>query len=287
MNSGHADVAMMLTNRQFDRTQQLALRLAGIELVERHRELLLRRSRRLGIQDDAALDELIRAVEAGEPMATRQFLGLLTTKFTGFFRHPAHFEAAAEQALLAVKQRGAARIWSAGTATGEEAWSMAMAVTERFQSGVPPVCILATDVDAGALAVAERGEYSEAVLKPVSAERRARFFVPPTCVRVGPGLRKLLELQPLNLVAGEWPMTGGFDVIFCRNVLMYLEARHRQAVLERMAALLSPDGLLMLDPSEHPAGAAHLFNPASDGIYSLRRNRSAMPRPEGISCTTR
>jgi chemotaxis protein methyltransferase CheR len=276
----------MLTSRQFERTQRLALRLAGIELVERHRELLLRRSRRLGIQDDVAFEELLRAAEAGEPSATRHFLGLLTTKFTSFFRHPAHFEAAAEQALQAVKQRGRARIWSAGAATGEEAWSLAMAVTELFQSGEPPICILATDVDAGALAVAERGEYSEAMLKPVSADRRARFFVPPTCVRVGPAVRKLLEFQPLNLVAEEWPMTGWFDVIFCRNVLMYLEAHHRRAVLERMAALLFPDGLLMLDPSEHPAGAAALFNPASDGIYSLRRNRSATLRPEGVGCTT-
>lgn len=277
---------MMLTNRQFDWTQRLALRLAGIELVERHRELLHHRSRRLGLQDEKAVEELLHAVEAGEPSATRQFLGLLTTKFTSFFRHPSHLDAAAEQSLLAVKQRGRARIWSAGAATGEEAWSVAMAVTERFQSDVRPVCILATDVDAGALAVAERGEYSEAVLKPVSAERRARFFVPPTCVRVGPAVRKLLEFQPLNLVAKEWPMTGWFDVILCRNVLMYLEARHRQAVLERMAALLSPDGLLLLDPSEHPAGAAHLFNPASDGIYSLRRNRTATLRPEGVGCTT-
>ena len=77
-----------ISNQQFDRTRRLALSLAGIELVDRHRELLDRRSRRLGILDSAGLDALLGAAEEGETAATQRFLGLLTTKFTGFFRHP-------------------------------------------------------------------------------------------------------------------------------------------------------------------------------------------------------
>lgn len=85
----------MLTSEQYDRTRRLALRLAGIELLERHRELLQRRCRHIETLNPA----LLRVAEGGDPVAGRQFLGLITTKFTEFFRHPSHFEVAAKSAL--------------------------------------------------------------------------------------------------------------------------------------------------------------------------------------------
>jgi chemotaxis protein methyltransferase CheR len=329
----------MLSNQQFDRTRRLALSLAGIELVERHRELLDHRSRRLGIRDSAGLDALLNAAEKGEATATQQLLCLLTTKFTGFFRHPRHFEIAAQHALRAARQRDRTRLWSAGAATGEEPFSLAMALIEAFGQDDPPAGILATDVDVDALAVAARGEYSEPVVKAVKAERRTRFFsrndaveenrergdhaasgrklndafdeprkpslsreakrpesrapqlIPrcdaasassstaafqvgqtgaARCWSVAPAVRRLVEFRPLNLAGTDWPVEGPFDVIFCRNVLMYLEARHRCAALERMASLLAPEGLLLLDPTEHPGQAGHLFTPGAGGVYSLR-----------------
>jgi chemotaxis protein methyltransferase CheR len=261
---------MMLTNQQFDRTRRLASRLAGIELVERHRELLHRRSRRLGIRDDASLDSLLEAAEEGEKSATQQLLCLLTTKFTGFFRHPRHFEIAAEHAVRAARQRGRAHLWSAGTATGEEVWSLAMVLIETFACDDPPVSILASDVDAQALAVAQRGEYSEVALKSLSLERRARFFNAPARCQVAPTLCRLVKFQSLNLAGADWLVSGPFDVIFCRNVLMYLETRHRQVALERMASRLAPDGLLLLDPTEHLGMAGQWFLPGTDGVYALR-----------------
>lgn len=98
-----------LSDQQFDRTRRLAARLAGIELVDRHRELLARRSRRLGIRDDAGLETLLNAAEEGEPSATQRLLCLLTTKFTGFFRHPRHFDIAAKHALQAARLHGLRR----------------------------------------------------------------------------------------------------------------------------------------------------------------------------------
>jgi chemotaxis protein methyltransferase CheR len=86
-----------------------------------------------------------------------------------------------------------------------------------------------------------------------------------------------VEFRTLNLAAESWPIEGPFDVIFCRNVVMYLEACHRYAVLERMASLLAPDGLLILDPAEHTGQASHLFMQGSDGVYS-RRGMSSPPR---------
>jgi chemotaxis protein methyltransferase CheR len=263
----------MLTNQQFDRTRRLALNLAGIELVERHRDLLDRRSRRIGICDSAGLDSLLCAAEEGQTTAMQQLLCLLTTKFTGFFRHPQHFNLAAEHALQAAHPRGHVRLWSAGTATGEEAWSLAIALIEVFQRSDPPISLLATDVDSDALAIAQHGEYSEASVRTISAARREHFLNETHVPRrwcVGPAVRRLVEFRTLNLVSKDWSLEGPFDVIFCRNVLMYLEARHRDAVLARMATLLTPDGLLMLDPTEHLGTAAPLFRPGVEGVYSVR-----------------
>ena len=281
----------MLSNQQFDRTRRLALSLAGIELVERHRELLDRRSRRLGIRDSTGLDSLLTAAEKGETKATRQLLCLLTTKFTGFFRHPRHFDIAAAHALSSVNQRGHARLWSAAAATGEEAYSLAMALIEVSRQDDVPVKVLATDIDADALAIARRGEYTKATLCALEPARRGRFFSESGVARrwnIVPVVRRLVEFRTVNLADAAWSVEGPFDVIFCRNVLMYLEAFHRYAVLERMASLLAPEGLLMLDPAEHVGKAGHLFRPDAEGVYSRRRDsrppsrtthKSGMARP--------
>jgi chemotaxis protein methyltransferase CheR len=264
----------MLSSQQFDRTRRLALSLAGIELVERHRELLDRRSRRLGILTSAGMDSLLSAAEEGEPSARQQLLCVLTTKFTGFFRHPRHFGLAAEHALRAARQRGGARLWSAGAATGEEPYSLAIGLIEMFGRDDPRATILATDIDEGSLAAAQRGEYREQALQMLELERRRRFFNQtgvPGRRAIAPAVRRLVEFRVLNLAEVAWPVAGPFDVILCRNVLMYLEACHRYAVLERMASLLAPEGLLMIDPTEHLGKAGHLFSPGADGVYSPRR----------------
>jgi chemotaxis protein methyltransferase CheR len=262
----------MLSDEQFHRTRRLAARLAGIELVERHRELVARRSRRLGLRDSAGLDALLGAAEAGQTDATRQMLRLLTTKFTGFFRHPRHFELAVAHALDAAARQGRARLWSAAAATGEEAWSLAVTLFEAAGRDDPPASVLATDIDVEALAVARRGEYGASAMQAVSVARRARFFVEsaPDRWSVAPAVRRLVEFRPANLAAITWPVNGPFEVIFCRNVLMYLEACHRLAVLERMASLLAPGGLLLLDPAEHPGRAGRLFASRGNGVYLLR-----------------
>lgn len=263
----------MLTNAQFEATRQLALRLAGIELFARHREVLARRIHRFGIHDAAGFDALIRAADIGDAAATRQMVGLLTTNFTGFFRHPQHFKLAAEHALQAVRRRGAARLWSAAAATGEEPYSLAMAVLEVFQRPDPPVTILATDINDDALTIARRGEYAEPALSAVPADHRTRFFSPATKARhwrINQAVRDRVEFRRLNLTDLVWPVAGPFDVVFCRNVLMYLDASHRYAVLERLASVLAPDGLLVLDPAEHLGRAAPLFARGQGGVYPGR-----------------
>lgn len=263
----------MLTNLQFERTRRLASSLAGIDLVERHRELLERRFQRIGFVDECGLDALLRAAEEDETPAVRRLLCVLTTKFTGFFRHPQHFEIAAEHAVQAARLRGEARLWSAATATGEEAFSLALALIEAFGTEQPPAHVLATDIDLEALAVAQRGEYAEQALQTLDTRSRTRFFSDAAGSKrwaIPPVVRRLVQFRALNLIQSFWPVDGAFDVVFCRNVLMYLLPAHRYAVLERIASLLAPDGLLMLDPTEYPGRAGHLFMAHDRGIYSRR-----------------
>ena len=252
----------------------MALRLAGIELVDRHREVLYRRSARLGILDGNGLDALLRAAEDGDPSASQRLVGLFTTNLTGFFRHPAHFDVAAEHALRAATRKGKARCWSAAAATGEEPYSLAMALMDVFGHEEPRITILATDIDVEALAVARRGEYSLRAVAGLEAERLERFFTQTTDTNWGlkPSVRRQVDFAALNLVEVEWlNIEGPFDVIFCRNVLMYLEASYRYSVVERVASLLAPDGLLILDPTEHLGQAGHFFARAAVGVYSRAR----------------
>jgi chemotaxis protein methyltransferase CheR len=269
----------VLTTQQFERTRDLALRLAGIALFERHRELLQRRSRRQGIADTAGWELLLGAAEAGEEAALRRLVSLVTTNFTGFFRHAGHFDVAAQQALRAVEQRGRARIWSAAAATGEEPYSLAMRLMEVFERDDPPVMILASDIDAEALAIAETGDYGDATCLTIQPERRARFFSQTAegRWRLAPAVRRLVTFRTLNLIGGLGEIEGPFDVILCRNVLIYLEARHRHAVLVRLASLLATDGVLILDPVEDTGQAGHLFAAGQHGIHTLRPTSPAGP----------
>src|SRR5262249_7203375 len=271
-SAGRRDISTaMLTEAQFERARRLALGLVGIELFDRHRELLQRRSERLLGHD--AFDALLGAAEDGDADARRRLIELLTTNFTGFFRHPWHFHLAAEHALWAVHRHGSARLWSAAAATGAEAYSLAIALLDVFRRPDRALTTVATDIAEAALAVARGAEYDESVLAALEPAHHARFVEASPVNgrrRLVPAVRRLVEFRRLNLTDVVWPLGERFDVVFCRNVLLYLEARHRYAVLERIASLLEPGGLLLLDPSEHLGGAAELFVDRGNGVYSRR-----------------
>lgn len=276
-----------ITNEQFDRVRRLSLSLIGIELVERHRELLLSRCRRLKINEPASFDELLTAAESDDEPARQRLVGLLTTSYTGFFRNRWHFDIAAGHALRAIRRRGSARLWSAAAATGEEPYSLAIALIDIARRDDPPVAILATDINRQVLEFAQRGEYGESSLRSLDPGLRARFFSELAGLdrwRISEAARRLVNFLPCNLNSEEWPVEGPFDVVFCRNVLMYMNSGRRESVLGRMVSRMAPDGLLVLDPAEHLGPAHILFGPGVNGVFALRAASHSFPdgRPERI-----
>lgn len=278
-----------LTVEELSRVRRLAAEVAGIAVDERHRDLLDRRSRRLGGR--TRLLAVMDAVEGGDPSSRQAFLRYLIVNHTSFFRNPHHFDVAADHVQRAVALRGRARVWCAGASTGEEAYSAAMAAIERLEGAATspegsalPIEVLATDVDEDALAGARRGEYGQAALAAISPERRRRFFAPTSpgasTQRVDEAVRAVVRCEPLNLVDASWSGLGPgpFDAIFCRNVLMYLTPDHRYSVLESMTGAIAADGLLFIDPAEHLGPASHMFEAMDRGVYRPRPARPLPPR---------
>lgn len=263
------------TEMDFQRVRQLIHRRAGIALSPAKRDMVYsrvaRRLRALGLQSfDDYLDRLETANDADEWEA---FTNALTTNLTSFFREPHHFPILTEH-LLKVKRP--ISIWCAAASTGEEPYTIAMTACEAFRTMKPPVSIVATDIDTNVLAAAQQGVYSQERVEKLSERRLRRFFQKGRgdkagLVRVRPELRALVSFEQLNLLAPDWSVDGPFDVIFCRNVMIYFDKPTQATILERFAPLMKPDALLFGGHSENFLYATRAFSLRGKTVYELNR----------------
>ena len=246
-----------LRDREFRRICALIRERAGIELGEAKRMLcqtrLIRRLRALGLADYAAYVALL-----DDPASTEhvELVNALTTNVTAFFRELHHFDMLAGEILPALAGRSRRiRLWSAGCSTGDEPWSLAMVVREVLGThGEIDVKILATDIDTQVLAHARAGIYADDQIAPVAAPRRSRFLDRGTGAnqgrwRISDELRGLVTFNQLNLF-DPWPMRGAFDVIMCRNVIIYFDVANKVRLLRGFHGKLQPSGYLLLGHSE-------------------------------------
>ncbi len=253
-----------LREPDFQRIASIMLCDTGIDLplskLSHVQSRLLRRLKALDLDEFSTYCDL---VEDRRNVDERlEMYSVLTTNVTGFFRENHHFDYMRLHCIPALMKRlemgQEVRIWSAGCSSGEEPFSLAL----TFLSEIPNISdwdfkILATDIDPLVLSTAAAGVYDNQALRAVPSALRQAYFLPdavtPDRSRLRPEVRKLVAFRRLNLVE-PWPMKRKFDVIMCRNVVIYFGDAAKAEIWARMIAQLHPDGWLFTGHSERLNG---------------------------------
>jgi chemotaxis protein methyltransferase CheR len=263
-----------LTATDFERVRQLIYQRAGISLHAGKQAMvysrLSRRLRETGHDSFVAyLDWLSRASGAEGESEWQEFVNCLTTNLTAFFREEHHFHALVED--LKARAAKPIRMWCNAASTGEEPYSLAMTVAETLGTSAQ-VKIICSDIDTKVLATAQRGVYSVDA-RGLSPERLKRHFMRGKGnndghIRIKPELARYIEFRSFNLMSPSWAALGEpFDLVFCRNVMIYFDNATQRKVLERMHAAMKPGSLLYVGHSENFTEARDLFRLRGKTIY--------------------
>jgi len=267
-------------DEDFNALRALVREHTGISLSDAKRELvygrLSRRLRVLGLESFRDYRSLLKNDPGGREIV--EFCNAITTNLTSFFRESHHFDYLRDHVLRAVSSRGPGqrvRIWSAGCSTGEEPYSIAMTVRESLSDVTRhDLKILATDLDSDVLARGRAGVYGQDRVKGMSAQRISTFFREKIeggqpRYTVSPDLASMITFKQLNLMH-ELPMRGPFDVIFCRNVVIYFDKETQRGLFRRFAQLQRPGDILFLGHSESMFKVSDDYTLVGRTIY--RRN---------------
>ena len=285
------DQPQVLSPPEFAHIAGIARRVAGLSLSPAKNAMIsariARRLRATGQPDFSAYAAYLESRSGEDEL--RMLISALTTNVSHFFREEHHFrtlEALLQSRLIPEAKAGRrVRIWSAGCATGQEPYSVAITVLRLLPDAAAcDLRILATDIDETALARARAGRYTRRQLEGVSATDLRKHFreVSADEMDAGDDLRAIVHFRPLNLI-GEWPFRGTFDVVFCRNVVIYFDAATQASLWPRFHRALSPEGVLFIGHSERldPAAARRFL---SIGVTSYRkRTEEETPREENPS----
>jgi chemotaxis protein methyltransferase CheR len=266
----------VFTTADFQRISKLIYEHAGISLAASKQEMVYSRlARRLRARNLSHFSDYVALLETTKDAAEWEaFVNALTTNLTSFFREPHHFT---ELTRFLELRRGRAdpiSIWCAAASTGEEPYSIAMTVVDALGSFTPAASIVATDLDTNVLAKASSGVYADERVEKMRPEQLRKFFLKGAgnnagSVRVRQELRDLVTFRQLNLLDTRWPVRGPFDAIFCRNVMIYFDKPTQRKVLQQLAPLLKPDGLLFAGHSESFLHSADVFRLRGNTIYEL------------------
>ena len=279
--AGLVEGEFLFTEDDFKKIANILHSHAGIALAEGKAALvysrLAKRLRTLGLR---SFREYCSLVEGQQGVDERQaMMAALTTNVTRYFREPHHFDHLREVVMpkLAETARrgGRVRLWSAACSNGQEPYSMAITVlTALPEAASLDVKILATDIDPNMIAEGKAGVSREDAVAPVPLDLRRKWFKKAgSGWEVADELRELVAFRELNLI-GDWPMKGKFDVIFCRNVVIYFDEPTQERIWSRFAPALVPGGTLYIGHSERVSGpAASQFETTGLTTYALRGGR--------------
>lgn len=241
---------------------------AGIALNEGKAALvysrLAKRLRALGLRSFRDYCDLVQGVDGVDER--QAMTAALTTNVTRFYREPHHFDHLRDYVMPELAERarrgGRVRLWSAACSNGQEPYSMAMTLLSVLPEAADlDVRILATDIDPNMVAEGAIGVYPEEALSPAPANLRNRYFEKDNCPNGRPlmaateELKALVAFRELNLI-GDWPMRGKFDVIFCRNVVIYFDDATQERVWNRFVPMMNPGATIYIGHSERVSGPA-------------------------------
>lgn len=263
-----------LRDTDFRKIANLVMSSAGIVVTERKKTFIQgrlgRRLRALGLSD---FEEYCRLLDSPSGEEERHnLINAVTTNHTSFFREKHHFDYLQNAVLPAIARDATVRrlrIWSAGCSSGEEPYTIAMVLREcRALFAAWDARILATDLDTNVLKRAADGVYDDDRLEAVPASYRKRYFVEAAdgSEVACDDLRSMISFGQLNLLE-PWPMTGPFDIIFFRNVVIYFDKPTQRTLFDRYAEMLKPDGWLFVGHSESLMGVSDRFELVGRTIY--------------------
>lgn len=262
------------TDADFSRVQKLIYQRAGINLHDgKHAMVYSRLSRRLRETGYTSFHDYLGWLEKQDGPEWQDFINALTTNLTAFFREQHHFEIFA--AHLRSKPAGTPwRVWCNAASTGEEPYSIVMTALESLGANAP-VKLVASDIDSRVLATAAQGIYRLDNVKGLSPERLHRFFLRGKAsnaglVRAKPELTRAIDFISVNLIRDDWPFREPFDVVFCRNVMIYFDAPTQRSVLERIHRVLKPGGMLFVGHAENFSESRDLFTLRGKTVYERR-----------------
>ncbi len=254
----------------FSRFSEMALERAGLKLPPTKNTMLEhrlgKRARQLGLSD---LKEYLDYLQH-EETEWHQFLDAVSTNFTQFLREPDHFHLLSQLVEQQFAGQTPLTCWSVACSTGEEPLSIAIAIEEARREASGGYRILATDICTDALTRARRGRYSANQLAVFSAGVRERYFEPSVAPGELVARRRILDrvtFARLNLARTPFPMRGPFDVIFCRNVMIYFAEETKQRLVGELGRLLADDGLLLIGHSETLSGLEHRFQTVRPSVF--------------------
>ncbi len=243
-----------LTESEFQRIVQIAAEDAGLSIPVSKQSLVqsrvTRRIRELRLADSSEYFDLLDR----DRSERSELICVLTTNVSHFYREDHHFKFIRDN-VLSKPEKQKLRFWSAGCSNGQEPYTLAYEILSAIPDAAQrDILILASDIDPKVLAKAKSGLYKDTEVEGVPQQLRQKFFVQEGGnYRVKPDIANLIRFRQLNLNA-EWPMRGPFDLIMCRNVVIYFNDATQKALWPRFAQLLNPGGILMLGHSEriHP-----------------------------------
>jgi chemotaxis protein methyltransferase CheR len=271
------------TDSEFHRFTELVHAVSGISLNDSKRALVARRlsgrMRDLGVESLGDYTDLVRADDSGDE--TVRLLDLIATNETHFFRERPHWDFLETRVFptwiaeaSAGRRPRLVRAWSAACSTGQEPYSLAM----QLLTFLPPedgwrYDIQATDISTHVLGIAQRAEWPIERAPEIPEQYLERYMLRGVGQRIGRmragrELREMVTFSRLNLNDDRYAVEGAFDLVFCRNVLIYFDAPGRAAVIERLTERLAPGGLLFVGHAESLHAHRDRLRPVLPTVYA-------------------